>query len=58
MIGNRSSIRKEYGGDVDDSNQGDVNDIYVSDDFELNLSTNLKKFTLKKLCLMMSRNKL
>jgi hypothetical protein len=38
----RSSTRQYDGGDVDDSNSSDANDMEVSYSCELNLSTNFK----------------
>jgi hypothetical protein len=37
-----SSTRQDDGGDVDNSKSGDVNDMDVSYDYELNLSTNFE----------------
>ena len=39
-IRTRISTRQDDGSDVQDSDSGDVNDIEVSYDYELNLSTN------------------
>jgi hypothetical protein len=41
-IRTKSSTRQDDGGDVDNSDSSDVNDIDVSFDCELNLSTNIK----------------
>jgi hypothetical protein len=41
-IETRSSTRQDDGGDVNNSNSGDVNDMDVSYDCELNLSTNIE----------------
>jgi hypothetical protein len=38
----RSSAKQDNGGDVDDSDSGDVNDMEVSYDCELNLFTNFE----------------
>ena len=40
-IGTRSSLRQD-GGDVDNSNSGDLDDMDVSYDCDLNLSTNFE----------------
>jgi hypothetical protein len=40
--GTRSSTRQDDGGDLDNSNLGDVNAMDVSYDCELNLSTNIE----------------
>jgi hypothetical protein len=44
----RSSTRQDDGGDVDNSNLGDVNDMDVSYDCELNLSINCEPISFKE----------
>jgi hypothetical protein len=48
---------RQDGGNVDNSNSCDVDDMDVSHDCELNLSTNLEQLPLKKLLLMMNGKK-
>jgi hypothetical protein len=54
--GTKMSSRQD-GGNVDNSNSCDVDDMDVSHDCELNLSTNLEQLPLKKLLLMMNGKK-
>jgi hypothetical protein len=47
-IGTRSYAKQDDGGDVNDSDSGDVNNMEVSYDCELNLSTNFEPTSYEK----------
>ena len=57
-IGTRHSTRQEDGGNVDNPNSRDVNDIEALVDCELNYLLAMNQISLKKLFLMMSGKKL